>query len=42
MSDLFAARDGPGEAAGLDDAREHHNIVEIEHCIHYWDDASQL
>jgi hypothetical protein len=19
-----------------------HNIVEIEHCIHYWDDASQL
>jgi hypothetical protein len=33
---------GGGEATGLDDASEHHNIVEIEHCIHYWDDASQL
>jgi hypothetical protein len=30
---------GGGEATGLDDASEHHNIVEIEHCIHYWDDA---
>ena len=33
---------GGGETAGLDDTSEHHDIVEIEHCIQCWDDVSQL
>jgi len=31
-----------GEAAGFDDAGKYDDIVEIDHCIHYRDNISQL